>query len=855
LKNFLSYGEDVPPLDFTQFHIACLSGNNGQGKSALLDALTWAVWGEGRKASQEKKADHSLLRIGQKDMQVEFVFDLEGDRYRIIRTFSLVKKSSRSNLEFQVFSQEDNQYISLTCSSIRETQERITKTLRIDYQTFINSAFILQGRIDEFSRKSARERKEILSEILGLSRYDELANLSKSHLREINNIIMNKESRLEYIYQETANLDVYKEKIKELSESYQDISRKLKIQGTKVDKFKEEINILKHKSEQYAELEGQMGQYRREVVRGQKQIELRKKEIIDYEKIISQKEKVLNDFKNYQKFNTENNEFSRKLQKIRKIEEEKVLTERKIENERADLEVEIRNKKDRYQDLENRVKQGIKNRAKVLELEKKMKEIKILEVESEEIRQKGSELKVKINSMKGQIERLEKDHKDNQEKLRLLRENPEGECPLCEAKLNAERKRKIEANINKEMSLNLQQIEKSRKETEESSKQKDKLAEKWREAIQRLRDKDSWQQKLSKAHFEYEESTQAAKLVIGLQEEIKKLEKVIQNKRYASEEQRRLKELEEQIKNIGYDEERHRNLNRKIEELSNAPLEKAKLEEAEKKIDSLREGLSELKENYQQKELDLKDLEKKKEKVQIELKELPSLKEKLVQGEQVLNSDQILKDKILEERGGYQSKFEQCLKLGKEKKEISKELKKSKKEQNIYEKLIVAFGKNGIQALIIENALPEIEEEANDLLAKLTNNSTQITIESLRDLRSGGIKEALDIKISDELGIRDYELYSGGEAFRIDFSLRIALSKLLTRRAGTKLRTLVMDEGFGTQDEEGIDNLVQAIQSISEDFDKILVITHLESLKDAFPVRIEVTKLPEIGSRYEMIKN
>jgi len=856
LKNFLSYGEDVPPLDFTQFHIACLSGNNGQGKSALLDALTWAVWGEGRKASQEKKADHSLLRIGQKDMQVEFVFDLEGDRYRIIRNYSLTGKSARSGLEFQVCEQKDNnKYISLTCPSIRETQERITKTLRIDYQTFINSAFILQGRIDEFSRKSARERKEILSEILGLSRYDELANLSKTHLKEINNIIMTKESRLEYIYQETANLDFYKEKIKELSENYKDISRKIKTAETKTGKLKEEINLLKHKSEQYVELEGQIEQYRREVVRGQKQIELRKKEIIDYEKIISQKEKVLTDFKNYQKFNTENNEFSRKLQKIRKIEENKVLTERKIENERADLEVKVRNKKDRYQDLKVKVEQGAKNKVKVLELEKKMKEIKSLEEQSEEIRQKGSELNVKINSIKGQIERLEKDHKDNQEKLRLLRENPEGECPLCEAKLNAERKRKIEDNINKEMSLNLKQIEKSRKETEESSKQKDKLAEKWRETNQRLKDKDIWQHKLSKAHFEYEESKQAAKLMVGLQEEIKKLEKTIQEKDYAPEEQNRLKEFEGQIKKIGYDEARHRQLNRKIEELSNAPLEKAKLEEAEKKIDSLRDGLSELQEHYQQKELDLKDSEKKKEKVKIELKELPSLKEKLVQEEEVLNSDQTLKDKILEERGGYQSKFEQCLKLGKEKKEISKELEESKREQNIYEKLIIAFGKNGIQALIIENVLPEIEEEANDLLAKLTNNSTQISIESLRDLKSGGIKETLDIKISDELGIRDYELYSGGEAFRIDFSLRIALSKLLTRRAGTKLRTLVMDEGFGTQDEEGIDNLVQAIQSISDDFDKILVITHLESLKDAFPVRIEVTKLPEIGSRFEIIKN
>ena len=855
LKNFLSYGEDVPPLDFTQFHIACLSGNNGQGKSALLDALTWAVWGEGRKASQEKKADSSLLRIGQKDMQVEFVFDLEGDRYRIIRNYSLAGKSSRSGLEFQVFNQEDNEYISLTGSSIRETQGKIIKTLRIDYQTFINSAFILQGRIDEFSRKSARERKEILSEILGLSRYDELANLAKSHLREINNIIITKESRLEYIYQETANLDFYKEKIKELSESYKEISQKIKMEEKKAGKLKEEINILKHKSEQCAELEDRIEQYRQEIARGQKQIELRKKEIIDCQRIISQKEKVLNDFENYQRFNTENNEFSRKLQQIRKIEEERVLTERKIESERVNLEVGVRNKKDRHKDLKMKAEQGIKNRTKLLELEKKMKEIKSLEGQSEEIRQKGSELKVKISSIKGQIERLEKDNKDNQEKLRLLRENPEGECPLCEAKLNAERKRKIEDNINKEINLNLKRIEKLRKEMEESSKQKDRLVEKWRETNQKLKYKDIWQQELSKAYLEREESTQARKLMVGLQEEIKKLEKIIQEKRYALEEQKKLKEIEGQIKNIGYDEARHRLLNRKIEELSNAPLEKAKLEEAEKKIDSLKDGLFELKENYQQKKLNLKDLEKKKEKVRIELKELPSLKEKLVQEERLLNSEQILKDNILEERGGYQSKFDQCLKLGKEKKKISKELEESKKEQNIYQKLIVAFGKNGIQALIIENALPEIEEEANNLLSKLTNNSTQISIESLRDLKSGGIKETLDIKISDELGIRDYELYSGGEAFRIDFSLRIALSKLLTRRAGTKLRTLVMDEGFGTQDEEGIDNLVQAIQSISDDFDKILVITHLESLKNAFPVRIEVTKLPEIGSRFEIIKS
>ena len=855
LKNFLSYGEDVPPLDFTQFHLACLSGNNGQGKSSLLDALTWAVWGEGRKASQEKKADNSLLRKGQRDMQVEFIFDLSGDRYRVIRGFSLAQKSSRSSLEFQVYDQEDNKYVSLTCPSIRKTQERITKTLRIDYQTFINSAFILQGRIDEFSRKGARERKEVLSEILGLSQYDELAGLAKFHLKEINNIMMTRDSRLEYIDQELAQADFYKEKIKELSESHSRVSQKIEEKEEQINKLKDRVNFLKHRGEQFDESTRRVGQLGQEIMRGQREIEAKKEEIASCQEIISRKENILLGFKDYQKFNTENNELVLKLQQIRKIEEKKALIERKIEGDKADLVIEIRNKEDRHKDLQIKAEQIEKWKTELSRLEKKIKDIKLLEKESEEIQEKGNKLKVRLNIIKNQIADLEKGNGDNAEKIRLLRENPEGECPLCAAKLNADRKEKIEANLNGEIELNLTGIEKLKREEEESDIQREKLINRWKEIREGIKDKDTWQQQLSKAQFGYKESEQATKMITGLQGEIKKTEKIIEEKNYALEEQKELKGLEEQIKNIGYDEERYRQLNRKIEELHNAPVERARLEEAEKKIDSLKRVLAEWQENYRQKDSDFRDLEKKIEEIKMELKELPSLKERSAQEEQLLKSDLIFREGILEERGGYQSKFEQCLKLEKEKKEMKKELEKSRQEKNIYEKLVVAFGKNGIQALIIENALPEIEEEANNLLAKLTNNGTQITIESLRDLKSGKIKETLDIKISDEMGVRDYEMYSGGEAFRIDFSIRIALSKLLARRAGTRMRTLVIDEGFGTQDEEGLDNVVQAIQSISDDFDKILVITHLESLKEAFPVRIEVTKLPEIGSRYKIIKD
>ena len=66
----------------------------------------------------------------------------------------------------------------------------------------------------------------------------------------------------------------------------------------------------------------------------------------------------------------------------------------------------------------------------------------------------------------------------------------------------------------------------------------------------------------------------------------------------------------------------------------------------------------------------------------------------------------------------------------------------------------------------------------------------------------------------DEIGERSYHLYSGGEAFRTNFALRLALSKVLAKRAGARLRLLIIDEGFGTQDSQGLEQLVEAIQAM-----------------------------------------
>ena len=112
--------------------------------------------------------------------------------------------------------------------------------------------------------------------------------------------------------------------------------------------------------------------------------------------------------------------------------------------------------------------------------------------------------------------------------------------------------------------------------------------------------------------------------------------------------------------------------------------------------------------------------------------------------------------------------------------------------------------------------------------------------------------DTLDILIADAQGTRPYETYSGGEAFRINFAIRLALAKLLALRSGTALQLLIIDEGFGTQDAQGCERLIAAITAIASDFACILTVTHMPQFKEAFQQRIEVHKT-EDGSQLTII--
>ena len=145
LRNFLSYGSDLQTIDFSPYQLICFSGKNGHGKSAILDAITWSLWGQARKLSNTVKADAGLLRLGQTQMMVVLDFMSSGQSYRIKREYTLNYGKAYTLLEFGLFDQETEKFSSLTDKTIRKTQIKIEQTIRLDFNSFCNSAFLRQG--------------------------------------------------------------------------------------------------------------------------------------------------------------------------------------------------------------------------------------------------------------------------------------------------------------------------------------------------------------------------------------------------------------------------------------------------------------------------------------------------------------------------------------------------------------------------------------------------------------------------------------------------------------------------------------------------------------------------------------
>ena len=851
LKNFLSYRENAPTLDFAGIHVACLCGQNGHGKSALLDAITWCLWGKARGKNQDE-----LISYAAYECSVVLDFSSRDTHYRASRSHSRGggrRRQGATELQLQVLS--DAGPTPISGNTVRETQAKIDQLLGMDYDTFTNSAFLLQGRADEFTNKTPSERKAVLSKILGLDLYDRLQDMAKSKLSRNSEGLKGLESALEVMKRQVEEIGEPAPQLLEVDERLARIDVQLKDLVIVTNDLRKNIAELEHQFSQLEEVELNIEKLRQEVAQMEATAVNVHSSIKKLEDLISQcdeirhgaaeLEKVRHKLRSFEDARESFDNLSRSKQElVRVVDIAKSKLEAKSEQLRLKVEVELPPKASSAAELADQLERTKQNLTVVLGEEKAIAQS----------RERQQNLSTQVGQAQSVADRYKLEGAELRSKLNLLSATGHQYtvCPLCKTSLGEDACGRLaetyKADIDEKLRLyklnesNLKQLTEGGANLEKDLEQREKKTGESRRRTEL---------KLSDLDRQIKEALMAQQELDGMRTKLAAATAAMTSGDYASEDNAALKKIEAQIVAIGYDEVARRAAYSQAQEMQSFADRAVQLADAESNLPKQQETALQNRDMLKRRIDELERLDEQQKSNKSAVETLPKMRISLGEAESAQKNLESQREQAISGKALLEEKVNRLGNLREEIARDSKRIVSLQEEQSVYQELANAFGRQGVQAMLIETVVPRLEEEANLLLGRMTDNRTYLRLETQRERRSGKGEpiETLEIQVNDDVGPRSYEMYSGGESFRVNLALRIALSKVLAQRMGAPLPTLFIDEGFGTQDAVGRERILDVIAAIQDDFDKIIVITHLDDLKDAFPVRIEVQK-DALGSTF-----
>ncbi|RCJ38341.1 exonuclease SbcC [Nostoc minutum NIES-26] len=1000
LKNFLSYRDAT--LDFRGLHTACICGSNGAGKSSLLEAITWAIWGESRAAAED-----DVIHAGAKEVRVDFIFHSNQHKYRVIRTRI---RGASSVLEFQI--ETPSGFRALTGKGVRATQDLILEHIKLDYDTFINSAYLRQGRADEFMLKRPSERKEILAELLKLTQYDDLEERAKESSRQFKARAEELERSLEAIKIQLQQREVTQAQKAELEAELNQLQQVQAFDNIQL----QSLQVVQHQRQNWEQqlnfVRQQYQNLTQDCDRLQQEHSAVRTQLSDLEAILNQETEIKNGYAQYQSLQSQEETFATKFEEYTRAtglrqQKQQQLTKQIHEIERQlqqvqgqlealqqqeqeiqqtlsksgeveaglaqltaarrrvthldELQMQVSPLLQQRQNLQSQLHRFEANlRARLEQLQATENQLQRSSRRQPQLQQAVMEVGIQIDQMekdrvylqrvqeKGQerrhfIERLQAQQREYErflgeldQKLQMLR-NPDAICPLCERPLDEHHWNRVVDKTKDEYQETEGQLWVFREQMAVSDREIQLLRQEYREISQKLAAYDALREQRGQLAAQLQSTSDAEQQLQQLAAEMQHLERSLQAGDYAPDKQAELQQLEEYLQQLNYSEQDHALARSEVERWRWAEIKQAQIKDATKRratlaarkpelqaqiaqlqtriqqeqtdsecarqIAALERHIAEVgysseqhnnlrmavrqaqswqlryqqllaaQQQYPQLQTRLQELESSRSVRLTERQKLASQIDSIVQQlaqtanptEQIQALEQQLQvrrrqlDEHIAKLGRLEQLAHQLETMQIQYEQQQLQLQSCKREYRVYQELAQAFGKNGIQALMIENVLPQLEAETNQLLSRLSANQLHVQFITQRAGRNGKstrknakLIDTLDILIADARGTRAYETYSGGEAFRINFAIRLAMAKLLAQRAGAALQLLIIDEGFGTQDAEGCDRLIAAINAIACDFACILTVTHMPHLKEAFQARIEVNKTQQ-GSQLSLL--
>lgn len=1017
LKNFLSYREAT--LDFRGLHTACICGANGAGKSSLLEAIAWAIWGESRAASEE-----DVIYLGASEVLVDFIFIYNQQLFRIIRSRY---RGQATTLEFQVASVSGEAWLTgnldfaalpfrpLTLKGVRSTQQLIQTYLKLDYDTFINSAYLRQGRADEFMLKRPGERKQILADLLKLEHYDALAEQAKDRSRQI-------KGQIDLLEQQRLTLQTQLQQQTTLTQEQTDLELKLAALKQQQATTQAQLKTIQAAQQQRQTWQQQVIWAQQQLEAGQQdcdrlfqELETRQQQQQELAALIQQEITITANYQHFQALQEQEELLASRLPLYQQLQTQRQQLQQQQSNKLAELERQIQQvqaqidvlqqqQQDIHQTLskQSEIEKGLHQlqqaRARLLHLDQVQTQVTPLLRRQQQLQtsidRTAARLGARLDELHHSTAQLERQHKVPQlqetvmaisdrltrleerkryqqqvlekglerrgfmeqlqaeqrtceqqiaaveQKLQLLQQSSAGHtsyppCPLCDRPLDEQHWQLVVDRHQTQQQALVDQIWTIREQLATSEREVQILRQEYRTLEQEL---DQYSHVLERRGQLQEQLQTQLEGQVALQQlttAVAELEQTLQTGDYAVDEREELRLLDQRLQSFHYDEKDHALARGEVDRWRWAEIRQAELRQAHKRqvyfnqqlpkleadlatlnqqkdqvqqatayhlaqydhqlsvtgydLDrhtALRAGLRQahnwqvqyqelcrakqhypavqqqvetLKQRLHNQQQTLQAITLEHEQLSRYLAETPDLQQEIAALEQHLHQQHAQRDDYLAYLGRLQQQHQQLEALTQQQQTLEHQVQTAQRQYRVYQEVAQAFGKNGIQALMIETVLPQLEAETNQILSRLSANQLHVQFVTQRLGRKSSLSrtpgkpiETLDILIADTRGTRPYETYSGGEAFRVNFAIRLALAKLLAQRSGTALQLLIVDEGFGTQDAEGCDRLIAAINAIAPEFACILAVTHVPHFKEAFQSRIEVIKTDE-GSQLQLL--
>jgi exonuclease SbcC len=799
------------------------------------------VFGEAR------KNDDAVINAHASAAEVLFEFLYEGNTYRIQRT---KPRGKATVLEFSIQTPatagKGPAWKPLTDKSVRETEARIRQTLRMDYETFTNASFFLQGKADQFAQQRPSERKRILSSILGLDAWETYRERANSQRKSLETEVANLDGSLREIAAELNEGPARQARLAELEEN---LARQTKTRQAQSAVLENVRKLAASLAEQHRLVETLDRQAQTAEQNRQRTADLLTARQAERQSSMAQIQAAPAIEAAYQAWLAARQALERMESvavQFRQQEQLRAAPLAEIKAQRARLEQEqqgLQSQQQAVTRLQAEVPalndQSRQTQANVERLNQLIQRLVAQEIALRQLHQDQADAKAENPRLKKEMDELKA-------RITQLTLAEGAACPVCGQPLNPQERTQL-----------IEELTSQGRQLGDRYRQNQALLKDFEARVAALESElaglPSAQDELRRSNRLFDQVADRLRLIEQQTElwqtnvEPRRIEivRLLEAESYAPEARTQLEAIDAGLRAIGYDANAH-------DRARQAELDGRATEAQMRAIESARAALAPLEREITALEKQLGEQQEEAGRQQAAFDQaaasyaaasagLPDLD----QAESDLDTLQEQENRLRGEVGAARQKVDVLEKLRTRRKDLDKTREDKTRRISRLKVLEKAFSKDGVPALLIEQALPDIEAQANDLLDRLSGGQMSVTFATQREYKDKNRddkKETLDILINDGAGQRDYEMFSGGEAFRVNFAIRLALSRVLAQRAGARLQTLVIDEGFGSQDTEGRQRLIEAINVVKKDFAKILVITHLEELKEAFPNRIEVEK-------------